>query len=243
MDIQPKKRPIIVPPDMVKAILDGRKTMFRKILKCQPEPPRGIYNENDAIPILEEFGDELLLRFNWRTERYYPKIHENASFFDGRSQCPYGKVSDILWLREIFSELYDTCDHPELPGATEERWSLGYRYKADNYVHQVLDGFWTGWRSPIHMPKEACRLILRINAIRVERLQDISEEDAIAEGIDRNHDGHWRFYTKKKLRTVTAGCQSAKDSFLSLWTSINGSDSWIANPWVWVVSFERINNI
>ena len=88
------------------------------------------------------------------------------------------------------------------------------------------------WTPSIHMPRHHSRLTLEITDIRAERLQDISEEDAKAEGVLRDSDG-WRDY----IMPCTQCCATACDSYKTLWTSINVPESWTANPWVWVVSF------
>jgi hypothetical protein len=229
MQTEIKQRPILFSTHMVNAILEGRKIMTRRKLKIQPEPPRGIYSESDAIPILKENGDDLLLRFNWKTEKYYPKIFQDASFFDGKGRCPYGKVGDILWVRETW--MYnDDLNQP-------------YAYKADyNEEHQK---HMKGHRKPsIFMPKEACRLFLRITDIRVERLQDISEEDATAEGSPSEVHVYGLHPLKPKSKPKWyAGTTPVppKEGFRHLWESINGPGSWNANPFVWVVKFEKID--
>jgi len=135
--------------------------------------------------------------------------------------CPYGKVGDVLWVRETVS-----------------RFSFGgcYAYKADNDPEDKC----TKWRPSIHMPFEACRLFVKITNIRVERLQDISESDAIHEGIGRfskdntvykyGLDG-WPWQEMQRKPSL---------GFSILWKSINGSESWNANPWVWVIEFKQI---
>jgi hypothetical protein len=133
---------------------------------------------------------------------------------------PYGQPGDRLWVRETFSE-FDTLN------------GMVCWYKAESddsdYWHNVT------WRPSIHMPRRLSRITLEIVAVRVERLNDISEEDAIAEGIERHKNGAWKHYTEP-----LAYCTNAKDSFRSLWEQINGTESWTANPWVWVISFKRV---
>lgn len=253
-----KQRPIIFSTDMVQAILAGRKTMTRRILKHQPEPPRAIYNEGDAIPILKENGNDLLLRFNWITERFYPKIYKDFSY--RRYKCPYGKVGDILCVKENFYE-YGSWQRRHNPGKGRIEWYFSgkgqYAYLRDPLEFivekkRVYDKL--GWykRSSLFMPKEACRIFLQITDIRVERLQDISEEDAIMEGIFtypfedltlcRDYMGSYKDFIKGNPYGFNHGSEKqlgAVASFCTLWELINGRESWIANPWVWVVSFER----
>lgn len=135
---------------------------------------------------------------------------------------PYGLVGDILWVRESFAIGNNS----------------GYYYfKANN---EIKPNGTTNWKPSIHMPKEAARIWLEITDVKVERLQDITEQDAIAEGVFQYKKGAYQFYTKKPLKNITAGTESAKDSFYSLWTSINDTESWLHNPWVWVITFKQV---
>ena len=152
-----------------------------------------------------------------RTLKMPPKnitITENG--FEGESgriyKCPYGKAGDILWVRETWK------DSPKQ--ATWQRYS----YKADYNSHLAELG---KWNPSIHMPKSACRIFLKVKSVRVERLQDISEEDAKAEGADDVNCGVY-------------GTTRYADGFYSIWNKINGSKSWDENPLVWVIEFERI---
>lgn len=140
--------------------------------------------------------------------------------------CPYGQPGDVLWVRETWQ--------PSASGA---------------YVHFKADCIDTdpgkGWKPSIHMPKDACRLFLRITNVRVERLQSISEQDAVAEGIKpmQSFDSgagvsERQLYENYLLQGYTEVLP--KDSFCSLWASINGEQSWRYNPWVWVIEFERM---
>lgn len=124
------------------------------------------------------------------------------------SVCPYGLKCENLWVRET--------------------WALksgyGWVYKADN--SKFNDGL--KWKPSIHITRDASRIDLKITDIHVERLNDISEKDAIAEGIELPHPGE----------TLYHGW--ARDKYAELWVEINGEESWAANPWVWVIEFERI---
>ena len=93
------------------------------------------------------------------------------------------------------------------------------------------------WTPAIHMPKVACRIFLEIISIRVERLEDISHDDSISEGIERMPIELW---WKNYLNHPLPGVSNPRESFISLWKSINGNDSWESNPWVWVIEFKRI---
>lgn len=184
-----KERPILFQTEMVKAILEGRKTMTRRIIKPQP---------ND----------------NWETE-------EGESIL---KYCPYGEIGDVLWVRETFSinNLFAN--------------GIKYTYKADLSEDVNL----LKWKPSIFMPKEACRIWLQIADIKTERLQDISEEDAIKEGVEKLIKFGQPAGYKDYLNVPEIGFTTAKESFRTLWISINGEESWNQNPWVWCVSFKRL---
>lgn len=124
-------------------------------------------------------------------------------------KCPYGEVGDILWVRETF-EVHD---------------SFGtYNYKADS-KSRISDK----WLPSLFMPKDACRIFLKITNVRVEKLNDISEEDSTKEGVIRMD---WEFKNGE--------CpQTDKEAFQLLWESINGKGGWEENPWLWVIEFEK----
>lgn len=135
-----------------------------------------------------------------------------GDIFIGDLFCRYGSAGDSLWVRETFAVYGD-----------EERHVLHYR--ADK-----IGG--SGWKPSIHMPRWVSRIDLGIQETRVEKLQDISEEDAIAEGVEKIDTHNWRNYLDD-----SQVCFSAKSSFITLWSLINGRECWEANPWVDVVRF------
>lgn len=196
----------------VRAILNGSKTQVRLVVK--PQPPVGAEHwspSNVGHPWHDIYGHNGLA------------VH--------RVCFPYGKPGDRLWAREAFAEEYDYCNHPEMPGAPTEHFHFGWHYRADGSpVESSLEGFLSPWKPSIHMPRCVSRITLEITGVRVERLQDISEADARAEGFDGIGFGD-RDHPAKS---------SAKFSFWNLWKSINGPGSWDANPWVWVVEFKRV---
>lgn len=144
--------------------------------------------------------------------------------------CPYGKPGDRLWVRETFCE-----------------WDDGFVYAATcSDQERSVSKF----KPSIHMPRRASRINLEITVVRVERLNDISEKDAIAEGIEDigNVITCWKDYQADGAFRDANGMQKGGiatmhpiDSFKSLWEFINGAGSWDANPWVWVVEFKPIN--
>lgn len=192
-----KLRPILFSTPMVQAILEGRKTQTRRVVKN----PENYY--------MDEMLDNL-----WPYKSMGNPVN-----------CPYGKVGDVLWVRESWNGFKD------LSGKF-----IDYRFKGDNDpLHNGMR-----WKPSIHMPFEAARIFLEITNVRVERLQHITPMDAAEEGIaiaSRFGDevNTWMCYGDD-----TGTTNSAYYSFLTLWQSINGRDSWYDNPWVWVVEFKRI---
>lgn len=212
--------PILFSTPMVQAILDGRKTMTRRAVKAMSM-------QDFLTPDLISSAPKCELVGNW-IQLHHPKGGPLTCI-----KCPYGQPGDILWVRE-------TWQHTKVLGLNIEDENYGYVYKADGQPWEDFEG-WT-WKPSIHMPKEACRIRLKVTDVKVERLQDISEADAIAEGIERvAHYGT----TGYMLYTEPDAAYSDIDavySFESLWQSINGKESWEQNPWVWVVKFERIQS-
>lgn len=197
-----KEHPILFSTPMVQAILEGRKTMTRRIIDPQPEAGKYPQSELDG--------------FYWKSKFYLSKYdRKDISLVDNSR---FGQPGDLLWVRETWIDTF--IPHCVPVG--------GIYYKADHPEDKSLR-----WRPSIHMPKSAARIWLQVEEIRVERLQDITEEDAIAEGIeqiDQHGQKVWKRYDG--YNTVTS---SPIVSFWSLWVSINGEESWDANPWVWVV--------
>lgn len=193
-----KFHPILFSTEMVKAILEGRKTQTRRVIKSK----------------------SLLACLNNPAEKGFDGIE---------SLCTYGKVGDVLWLRESFR--YDVIQ--DRNGVFNDV----YCYKTDfpDEHPKILS-----WKPSIHMPKTACRIFLQIKSIRVERLQDISEKDAIAEGVQFRKVIDQGLGYKVYGVTFDQQTSSPAFSFQTLWKYINGFDSWDANPFVWVIEFQRI---
>ncbi len=135
---------------------------------------------------------------------------------------PYGKPGDRLWVRET---------HLVRGAGTV----VDYRADFDPIDAAGHGAFYGGWKPSLFMRREHSRITLEVTGVRVERLNDISDEDAIDEGIDAPIGSLWTNYAQPKHP-----CTSAVQSFHSLWDSINGHESWFANPWVWRISFQRI---
>lgn len=218
-----RARPIQFNSDMVRASLDGRKTKTRRVVRPQPEYDLGSGTSD----------------FTWRwkdvsatggAERFFgSKMAESGL-------CPYGQSGDLLWVRET---AYHDSGSPFPKQRPHDLDDLYYRADGD-CCQQIpecacLEVGKPKWRPSIHMPRWASRLTLRITDVRVERVQDISEADAIAEGID------WQ----------PGYCTPAVETFWGLWDSINANRkdkagnllpySWDDNPWVWALTFEAIH--
>ena len=144
---------------------------------------------------------------------------------------PKYKVGDILWVRETWQSVNGILSNGE---------QIKYAYKADGSGWGDYEI--TKWKPSIFMPKEAARIFLRVMGIRAERLQDISEEDAIAEGILQIEPEFLPRGWKDYLSNPEIPFMKPKKSFVSLWQSINGEQSWNDNPYVWVIPFERVEN-
>ncbi len=205
-----KEKPILFSTPMVRAILDGRKTQTRRIVKKQPHGA----------------GEWIMQGINW----LFPNINPYINL-----KCPYGESGDVLWVRETWNTLTEYVEKPD-----HSVMSISdFVYKADDYRFDK-------WKPSIYMPKEACRIKLLIENIRVEMLKDISGEDAKAEGVyfygwdDATQDDYKNYLYNDKYGDDW-GVQSANESYITLWESINGKGSWDVNPWVWVIRFKRIN--
>ncbi len=145
------------------------------------------------------------------------------------------KPGDLLWVRETWRTLQNYDDMK--PSALS--YGAPFQWKADESANCAIDPVRLGrWRPSILMPRKFCRLELRVKGVRVERIQDISEADAIAEGIQENENGSYDCW----LADIQAHCDcedNPVDVFRQLWDSINKKNPWEKNPYVWVYEFER----
>jgi hypothetical protein len=192
-----RERPILFSAPMVRAILEGRKTQTRRVVKPRRDP---------------DFGCEL------------SPGEIAGEIRDGHYEiCPYGQPGARLWVREAFSGPH--C----MDAVPPSKWGRSSRiwYWADG---NPQDGDWTKPKPSIHMPRWASRITLEITGVRVERLHQISEEDALAEGV---HRFDWQDDNGECPATT-------REAFARLWESINGAGGWAVNPFVWVVSFRRV---
>lgn len=241
-----KERPILFSAPMVRAILDGRKTQTRRIVK-----PVG----NDDGFVLLDHGKGFWPYRSDDGESTSHTVRVGDKLFQNETphSCPYGQPGDRLWVREAWRITAHSVEEAraiteDIMSGTAVDWRATY---ADRCVKELgfsredaaMSDRFQKWRPSIHMPRWASRILLEVTAVRVERLQDISEEDCLAEGVFkkvgvcelgdvvRKPDGGEAIYLSRGQARLT---------YQELWQSINGTGSWTANPWVWVVEFKRL---
>ncbi|WP_025154876.1 hypothetical protein, partial [Morganella morganii] len=204
-----KERGVIFNSEMVRAILDGRKTQTRQIVK--------------SVPTTHDFHGWIMSSTCAKDEgKAVWAIGDSPLLKDPiRLNCPLGKIGDRLWVRETWQgPLVDYENANKLYKDPEPFQTIkNCVYKADGDAcpeyFDADDNLRYGWKSSAQMPRWASRILLEITGVRVERLQDINEEDAVAEGVAPLHGGYWKHYqpdwTQHQL--------SARGSFVTLWNS------------------------
>ena len=207
-----RERPILFSGPMVRAILEGRKTQTRRLVKPQPEVVRGEFKGADARP-----SDGL--RIVRGTERVTVNLAFPECLRTAHDFCPYGRPGDRLWVREAWRHAASCPFARESAGCADRRHNF---YRADGAAAGVR------WAPSLCMPRWASRLTLEVTDVRVQRLQDISEEDARAEGVEPDRD-YW-----------PDPARAHRVAFHWLWDSIHGEGAWESNPWVWALTFRRV---
>lgn len=225
-----KEIPILFSTPMVQAILDGRKTQTRRIITGK------------HLEVLNHIGKD---DFNVLT-------------------CPKGVPGDLLWVREAYKligwdfedaeltvEYRDGSKDVVVDTHEDPDWLIAQIDKLENkgiIIQSEIDDerfLFTDkphpWIPSIHMPKFVSRIWLEIVSIKVERLQDISEDSAIKEGVELDSAGRYKNYLGPDIWGREFKCQSPSHSFKELWQKINGKESWDLNPWVWVIEFRKTN--
>lgn len=228
---QPKERPILFSAPMVRAILEGRKTVTRRVVKAWQAPSQdGSEDDPDFL-----WSAHAQKHPRWGFCVFGSTADECAQELAGAGVCPYGQPGDRLWVRETFSP--STNCRPAI--------AEPYIYGAD--LNQDGAQKWAAtWKPSIHMPRAACRILLEISDVRVERLQAGEGETAFesryfAEGIHRIHHGDGDYYFHPfKSEPGPGNWGDPFDAWRELWVSINGADSWNSNPWVRVVEFKLV---
>ena len=210
--------PIRLTTEEVFAIIAQRKKMLRKTIKHKisyeaNDPTR---KDLDAFGVLNKEGNYI------EVEEGMPATLKDCDF------CPYRKGT-VLWVKEKFLP-----GNPALTDNNSMYWTFAdgdQLFSSGEYaVSPVKAKSSNSWKAPNYLPVEAARIWLEVTDICVERLQNISEEDAVREGVD------FRNYMFSGLQ-----CNTARDSFMTFWDSIKGLNAWEKNPWVWVVSFNVLS--
>lgn len=214
-----KERPILFTAPMVRALVAGTKTQTRRVVKPQFTA--------DAIPVEMPATDP--------AGGWVVPGHSGAWWCDAAAnpddvrRCPYGQPGDRLWVRETF-------------GFSGSGYIPDIHFRATNPEAPILGR----WHPSIHMRRIDSRITLEITSVRVERLQDISEADAMAEGIvecpiPADDEGPRRIgYMVGPDDGKSGLAVTAANAYRELWEQINGPDSWAANPWVWAIEFRRV---
>jgi hypothetical protein len=253
-----KERPILFSAPMVCAILEGRKTVTRRVVKPQPAPRQGMVNA----------------AYCGRPELWLPEGNI-AEGDPGSWKCPYGQPGDRLYVRESFMVVGYGGFSQSTSTGYESFETIGVEFAAGGdpstfdflngkpvegtpasvdyaMASRMADSGPEGNRPSIHMPRWASRITLEVTGVRVERLQDISSADILAEGVQIPVDaagnqlidvstkhGPSYFIPPGKFHDHAARLFG---HWAALWVDINGIDSWNANPWVWVVEFKRVTS-
>lgn len=226
------ERPILFSASMVRAIIAGRKTQTRRIVK----KAYGNVSKETAFAVCPAAESGWIAWFG--------KPREDIGEFTKKAYqhgftCPYGAAGDRLWVRETWL--------PAIPGSWRpldrgekmfSLWSYDPVYRADYPLG--MDDYDGKWRPSIHMPRKFSRITLEITDVRAERLNDITEGDACAEGAERpilssgiDPDVPPPF---NRVHPMTG---PYRDGFRALWNSIHGAGSWNENPWVWAIAFRK----
>jgi len=222
-----KERPILFNDAMVRAILSGRKTVTRRPIKGNQIPSRSKsdFPEHQWIAVVQNHP-------RWGFAAFGATEEECAAELAIYGGCPYGRQGDRLYVRETFMDLQGTgVEHRPDPNGPLQRYAYRADYPPGSHSDEARKDFGLKWKPSIHMPRAACRILLEITNVRVERLQDISRADIRAEGLQ----------CPPELASDDVS-PNYRDwypaAWKELWNSTGGD--WDANPWVWVVEFKRV---
>ena len=222
-----KERPILFNGPMVRAILEGRKTQTRRVVRPSKRWPQYTICKPDGMTDAHSV---------WWHGPEYDRVGVSMD-------CPFGQPGDRLWVRETWAGSGNEDGHPiDADGNLVEMRDAQIFYRADTtpgpYGCDLLpDGshYFDSWRPSIHMPRWASRILLEVVSVRVERLQEISYDDAEAEGIEQ------RWTCLNPGTGSYAHANDVHDDFRSLWGSIaTPGATWADNPWVWAVEFKAV---
>lgn len=226
-------RPIIFSAPMVRALLDGRKTQTRRVLKPQPhERAKGCYHRPDGSWVWVDaprenngvgyYGNRLDDRHFFAPYAIYDRLYAREGFAMNAAVRHTDRTKNIIYRADV-----PAVEPPHRPVLTMDRilWAESELCK---------------WQPSIHMPRWASRLTLIATDVRVQRLQEISEADAVAEGIERLDGSKGPNHFTREITGKWSGsfnAPTAQEVFADLWNDINGPEAWDANPWVVAVSF------
>lgn len=234
------EKPIIFSTEMVQAILEDKKTQTRRLsgLEDVNAYPGSLSGEGS----MGTLGYKGLVKTDYylkpSSKREFQNHPKAFHWFLGENEqekeinpipvkCPYGAPGDFLWVREKWQAQNTNGQWwHEVKAEDRALWNWAWT----NPVHPAYDAMPPRWLPAIHMPRMACRIILEIVDLRVERLCEISNQDAIAEGVT----GYSSPYSEEG--------PSPRDRYSELWERINGVHSWNVNPWVWVIEFKPVEN-
>ncbi len=231
-----KERPILFNGAMVRAILCGQKTVTRRLVKGNQIPSRSKSDspEHQWIAVVQDHP-------RWGFAAFGATEQECAAELAMYGGCPYGQRGDRLWVRETFIDLRGTgVEHRPDPNGPLHRYAYAADCRPGSHSDEARKDFGLKYKPSIHMPRAACRILLEITDVRVERLQDISEDQAQAEGVRLMRDGSDTWVSREGPGNLVTPWPTAKEAFSDLWNSINGPHAWAANPWVWAVSFKQV---
>lgn len=227
-----KERGILFQAPLVRAILAGKKSQTRRLIKPQP------FRCDERVEHYAEFNADVRYPTGWRAKDLFVADESPVSFAEQLAEhCPYGPAGRRLWVRETWRR----SANAEAADAAGMSWATivgpSTEYAAD------LEKPGVGWRPSIFMPRHKSRITLEVTEVRVQRLQDITEEDAIAEGVEPLARIHASQAVAGENRGRTQVTHPYTLALAVLCDTINGDRaSWASNPWVWCISFRRLEN-
>lgn len=222
-------KPILLRAHEVRGVLDGWRTQLRRVVKPQPFT-HNTYHDGDiqlARFVPRSTGQPVAVEFS------VGAVGGGGGLTDG-AECPYGCAGDQLWVRESWRPIEYAGRDVRIGYSGVQAQKIDASKIPIGYIAPLSSKRGDGWCSPTHMPRWASRITLEVTGVRVERLREISEADAVAEGVTA-----YDMYGPDGL-AFDHGC-THRATFANLWESTHGTGSWDANPWVWCVSFRRVN--
>ncbi|WP_130835341.1 hypothetical protein [[Erwinia] mediterraneensis] len=217
-----KERPILFSEQRVRALLIGQQTQTRRIMKTQSFGPGQDHHE--GVHAFDVSANHL-------------HGYKLMSMSDISYHCPYGKPGDILWVRETWRGPMvpedKVCAYERDPVAFRTPEFCQYRADSAGLDHNP-EAEQFGWQTAIHMPRWASRINLEITAVRAQKIQDITDDEIMAEGVQT--DTHFL----NNFFTMSMNAESPKEAYRKAWQKQYGATSWEVNPWVWVIEFRHV---